>query len=139
MARIREARGDELAVLRAIDDDATQLYLESGIRLVLADDHPFVRGEARRWQRAVHERAAFLGLDARGDPQGFLVLCLADGEPYLEQISVRRAAMGRGLGAELLAHAIEWSTPRGTALWLTTYRHLRWNAPWYAKHGFEEM
>jgi GNAT superfamily N-acetyltransferase len=139
MAMIREALAGELAVLRAIDDDATRLYYEAGVPMVLTDEHAFVRGETERWRRALCERAAFLGVDARGEPQGFIALSVTDGEPYLEQIAVRRAAMGRGLGTALLAQAIEWSAARGPSLWLTTYRHLRWNAPWYARHDFQEV
>ena len=67
-----------------------------------------------------------------------------EGAPYLEQLSVRRAAMGRGLGRRLLGHAIararEYEARRGMGssgrLWLTTYGHLRWNRPFYAREGF---
>ena len=57
-----------------------------------------------------------------------------DGVPYLEQVSVRRDAMGRGLGRRLLEHAIHWAGRE--PLWLTTYAHVPWNRPFYERHGF---
>jgi hypothetical protein len=31
--------------------------------------------------------------------------------------------------------AQRWSEPKGE-LWLTTYRHVPWNGPWYGRVGF---
>lgn len=46
---------------------------------------------------------------------------------------------GRGVGRALLAHAADWARARGlTALSLTTFRHVPWNAPFYASFGFRE-
>jgi hypothetical protein len=63
-----------------------------------------------------------------------LVMGFVDDAPHLEQLSVRRVAMRRGIGRRLLARAIEWSAHR--PLWLTTYAHLPWNRPFYESVGF---
>ena len=68
-----------------------------------------------------------------GEAVGFAAVATLDGDPYLDQLSVRRAAMRRGVGSRLLAHAVATS---GVPMWLTTYGHLPWNAPWYARRGF---
>jgi len=64
----------------------------------------------------------------------YIVMERIDGEPYLEQLSVRMSAQGRGLGRWLLMRAIEWAGSE--PLWLTTYAHLPWNRPFYERHGF---
>ena len=54
-----------------------------------------------------------------------------------EQLSVRMTAMRRGIGAALLSAAeCVAAKTRSRTLWLTTYRHLPWNAPFYEKAGF---
>ena len=134
---VRPARPDEIERLRAIDDDAATLYAEHGIAIVLDSDHVFSRTELERWQRAAELQQVFLALDAAGNDLGFAALELACGEPYLDQLSVRRAAMRRGLGTRLLSRSIAWAREGGgTVLWLTTYRHLPFNLPYYERHGF---
>jgi N-acetylglutamate synthase-like GNAT family acetyltransferase len=60
-----------------------------------------------------------------------------DGEPYLDQLAVRIAAMRQGLGRDLLARSADWGRAvGGSALWLTTYAHLSFNQPYYERHGF---
>jgi GNAT superfamily N-acetyltransferase len=68
---------------------------------------------------------------------GFAALGFIDGEPYLDQLSVRRHAMRRGIGSALLEHAITWAGTR--PLWITTYSHIPWNAPFYERVGFERV
>ena len=71
---------------------------------------------------------------ANASPVGLLVMDRLDGQPYLEQLSVRVSAQRRGLGRSLLLRAIEWAGAE--PLWLTTYAHVPWNAPFYERHGF---
>jgi GNAT superfamily N-acetyltransferase len=59
---------------------------------------------------------------------------------HIHQMSVRPALTGRGLGAELLHGLVEIARARGDrGLTLITYRHIRWNLPFYAQHGFAEL
>jgi GNAT superfamily N-acetyltransferase len=146
-ALLRLARPDELALLVEIDDDAGQLYGEAGLPIELEPEHPFLAAEQARWRSALEERRVFLAVDAQDRGLGFAALGTLgapgseEGAPYLEQLSVRRAAMGRGIGRRLLRRAIaraeahDASAPDGW-LWLTTYGHLRWNRPFYESEGF---
>lgn len=137
---LRLARTDELEVLQAIDDDASGLYPAYGIVLELDRNHPFCQAERARWSRAAELERAFLAVDASGEGVGFATLDRIDGAAYLDQLSVRRAAMRRGLGARLLARAAEWARAAGgSELWLTTYAHLPFNAPYYERHGYERV
>lgn len=135
VATLRAARADEIETVLAIDDDAYDVFTPRGLNVHLADDHPFRQGERRRWQAdAAEGRLLFACMD--GAPVGFADWHLVDGAPYLDQLSVRAAHIGRGVGRLLLARAIAWSVPRGD-LWLTTYAHVPWNRAYYEQAGFE--
>lgn len=137
---LRLALPHELDTLVAIDDDATALYVQYGVALSLAADHPFVLAERARWGRAVEQERVFVAVDGEGSALGFAALDQLDGEPYLDQLAVRMSAMRRGLGRRLLERAIAWAEDaKGRALWLTTYRHLPFNRPFYERHGFETV
>lgn len=134
---IRPALPGEIDVLTAIDDDATALYAELGIVIELEPQHPFVRAEIARWTRSAELGRAFLAVDEAGTGVAFAALDIVDGEPYLDQLAVRRAAMRRGLGARLLQWSADWARAAGgAALWLTTYDHLPFNRPYYERHGY---
>jgi GNAT superfamily N-acetyltransferase len=134
---IRPADPGEMPDVIAIDDDATTLYATSGVPLVFHQSDPFTAEEQARWNAAAHAGRLFLAIDERNERAGFAALDILDEEPYLDQLSVRTASMGRGIGSRLLRHAIDWAFRHGgRGLWLTTYRHLRHNARFYERHGF---
>ena len=134
---LRTARPDELSVLVSIDDTAT-LYAEHGLAIVLPDTHPFTVAERALWSSALHQASVYLALDAAQEPIGFAAVTLLDDAAYLDQLSVRRRAMRRGVGRQLLQTAIEWARAQGQrALALTTYQHLPFNRPFYERHGFQ--
>jgi GNAT superfamily N-acetyltransferase len=127
---------DDLAAVFDVDDDATRRYTTAGVVIDLAADHPFVLAEQARWVASLHEGNVFLA-EEDGAVVGIAVLGTVDGAPYLDQLSVRMEAMGRGVGSALLGRAVEWAASRSTAgLFLTTYDHLAWNLPFYARRGF---
>lgn len=131
---------EEFSTVVSIDDDATQLYARAGIVLGLTDEHPFAVDERRRWRRSLELGRLFFALDAAGAPVGFASLDVLDGEPYLDQLSVRAAAGRRGIGRRLLRHAIGWAEKQpGSGLWLTTYGHVPFNRPFYESEGFVVM
>lgn len=137
--RITPARPADIDQLRAIDEDAAALFAEHGIQLELSPVHPFSRAEVARWSRAAELGRAFVAVSS-GEPLGFAVLDVLDGEPYLDQLAVRIAAMRRGIGGRLLDRAVEWARANGgSTLWLTTYAHLPFNRPYYERHGFVVM
>lgn len=131
---LRMSRPDELQKLVAIDDDAGELYVQAGLKFELEKDSPFVVAESVRWAVAIERGLAHVAVDHHDQPIGFVTLGVVDGEPYLDQIAVRRSIMRRGVGTLLLRHAILWSSNR--PLWLTTYSHFPWNRPYYERHGF---
>jgi len=131
---IRQASPDEIDEMVSIDVDACTLFDELGLDANLTPDHPYSVAERACWMRCAREGNAFLAGHVGAPPVGLLVMDRVDGVPYLEQLSIRRGAMGRGLGRRLLEHAIGWTGRE--PLWLTTYTHIPWNRPFYERHGF---
>lgn len=59
---------------------------------------------------------------------------------HIEQVSVDPTHAGRGIGAGLIDHVQGWAAAKGhTALTLTTFREVPWNAPYYTRLGFTEI
>jgi len=132
---LRPVSHDQIGDAIAIDDDACALYPTAGVHFDIAPDHPFAQAEYARWTSAARSGLAFFAARDHGPALALLVLGHVDGEPYLEQLSVRMFAMRQGVGRSLLQHSIRWA---GNApLWLTTYAHVPWNRPFYEREGFE--
>lgn len=71
---------------------------------------------------------------AAGFPYGDML----EDDFYIREVSVDPAFGRRGRGPALMAAAEAEARARGwPALWLTTFRDVPWNAPWYARLGFE--
>ncbi|MGE3509500.1 MAG: GNAT family N-acetyltransferase [Vicinamibacterales bacterium] len=138
-SRLRLATADEIPLIVAIDDDASVSYAEVGLTLDLAPGHPFVAAEQSRWTEAARAQRLLLACTETGEPVGFASLDLADGRPYLDQLSVRRAWRRQGIGRMLIEQAQAWSAAAGE-LWLTTYdARVPWNQPLYERYGFARV
>jgi len=136
-ANLRWAEPDELETLCDIDLDACRLFDEVGLDLTPAHGVEFTARERRRWAQCLNSGTVLIASDRSGVPVGFAALGVIDGEPYLDQLSVRMSAMRRGVGSALLTVAERIAAKaRTSVLWLTTYSHLSWNAPFYQKAGF---
>ena len=127
----------DIDILSQIDLEAGVLFERAGLRLDLPKDHEFSLAERSRWLRCLSAGTVLIAVDASGGEVGFAATGVRDGEPYLDQLSVRPRSMRLGIGTELLNAATRMATERGGhALWLTTYSHLAWNRPFYERNGF---
>lgn len=133
---IRRATPSEIAELVRVDDDAATLYEEWGLSFTGPRIAMFAEAEHGRWFSSLKRGLGELALTEDGEPIGFVTVGYVDERPYLDQLSVVRTWMRRGIGRELLQRAIAWGERRKGELWLTTYAHLPWNAPMYARQGF---
>lgn len=70
---------------------------------------------------------------------GYALARIVEGSGHLAQIDVLPAFMRKGIGSALLMTTAVWGKDTGLKeLWLTTFEHIAWNAPFYSKFGFEK-
>jgi GNAT superfamily N-acetyltransferase len=70
-------------------------------------------------------------------PVAYLLVDVVDGNGHVEQVSVHPDHARQGWGRALLDAVDRWAVQRGlSALTLTTYADVPWNAPYYARLGF---
>jgi GNAT superfamily N-acetyltransferase len=131
--RIRAAVEDDLPVMQEIERAAGAVFAEIDMRKI-ADDEPLSLAELAGYQRAGR---AWIADDGAGRPVAYLIADLVDGNVHIEQVSVHPVAARQGIGRRLLEHAAAYAAARGTsALTLTTFAEVPWNAPYYARCGF---
>jgi GNAT superfamily N-acetyltransferase len=83
-------------------------------------------------------RQSKMVLVAGDPPVGFARIDELNGLAHLEQLSVTPDQGGKGIGGKLLEEACAWAVQNGyKAIILSTFRDIPWNAPFYARHGFE--
>ena len=88
-------------------------------------------------QHFISQAMSWLAL-ADNRPVGFLLAEAHNASLFIVEFSLHLDWQGRGLGRRLMAYAIEQAREKGfSALTLTTFREVPWNAPWYARMGFE--
>jgi ribosomal protein S18 acetylase RimI-like enzyme len=89
--------------------------------------------------RAVAERRIRVA-ELDGQVVGWLLTSRLDGELLLSQLSVEANHGRRGIGTALLVDCIERARVAAEpSLLLDTQADVPWNAPWYARHGFEHV
>jgi GNAT superfamily N-acetyltransferase len=129
---IRAPRPAELVLLPEISRAAGSLFTAVGLAHVAAHEPESVEALA---QYLVAGRVWIVVED--DVPVGYALVDIVDDLAHLEQLSVRPDHGRHGLGTALLAHVCEWARQHHfEAVTLTTFEHLRWNAPFYAAHGF---
>lgn len=75
---------------------------------------------------------------ANDQPVGFILAELHVSSLFIVEISVHLDWQGKGIGRRLIACVADQARKRGLAsLTLTTFRDVPWNAPFYARLGFE--
>jgi len=123
---IRPASPGEFSRLREIELESDQLLDTVGIG-------PFAHDYAHD---RLDEMAAVF---AAGDPPvGFVSVGIVDGCAHIDQLSVLTQRGGHGIGRALLDEALRWARTGGlSAVTLTTFRDVPWNAPFYRRVGFE--
>jgi GNAT superfamily N-acetyltransferase len=81
-----------------------------------------------------------VALGEDGAPIGFALLGACDGHAHLLEIDVHPAHGGRGAGKALLRAVFAAAAAQGhRELTLTTFAHVPWNAPFYARMGFRTL
>lgn len=135
---IREATSADLPLLAQVERSAAALFAQAGSELAwLAQGESLLRSTLQMLQQ---HGGVWVAADEQDAPAGFLAAQPLDGQLFIVELSVALPQQRQGLGARLLDAAAAHARALGCA-WLTlsTYRHLPWNAPYYARHGFSEI
>jgi 4-diphosphocytidyl-2-C-methyl-D-erythritol kinase len=132
--RIAYARLDQADALRHIERAAQELFR----------GHPAWPSyaaspmDAQVLVEAIGAGHVWVALDEAGNAVGFVGVAIEDGEVGIAEIDVLPSHGRRGIGATLLEHACAWAAESGyPSVVLGTLSDVPWNAPFYARHGFE--
>jgi GNAT superfamily N-acetyltransferase len=80
---------------------------------------------------------SWVATDAVDRAVGYVIVDVVDGCAHIEQVSVRPADQGKGLGRALVARVERWAADEGfSAVTLTTFKDVSWNRPLYEHLGF---
>jgi GNAT superfamily N-acetyltransferase len=82
----------------------------------------------------------WVALSVDASPVGFAKVGRLDATAHLEEIDVHPAHGRRGIGTALVETVCRWAHTEGlSAVTLTTFRNVPWNAPFYARLGFRAV
>ena len=133
---IRSALPEDLPLIPELERDAAQRFRGTA-QSALADAapsmaEPFLRRALQEDRLLVAEQGETLC--------GFALLDQRGADAWLQEFDVPFAFGGQGIGRALLAFSCAWARSRGCRrLTLTTFRNVPFNAPFYARFGFEEL
>ena len=124
----------DTAALPAIERSAGQRFLLIPELAWIADDQIISAAQHRAFAAAGMSWLALV--DAR--PVGFLVAEALGSSLFIAELSLHLEWQGKGIGRRLLDYVAKQAREKGyTSLTLTTFRGVPWNAPLYARLGFE--
>lgn len=133
---VRPTTAADIAALPDIERAAGQCFRQIPELSWLAQG-PVI--SARCHQHYLQQEMSWV-VEHSGQPRGFLLAEAQDSTLFIVELSVHQASQGIGLGRRLLSDvAVEAKARSFTSLTLTTFRDVPWNAPWYARMGFEML
>jgi GNAT superfamily N-acetyltransferase len=126
---------DEIAALPAVEVAAAQLFPSVDVPPDVANTPTPLEQfreacqAGRLWVARSEEHVA-----------GFVIGAYKDRLPYVQELDVLPTYGRQGIGTRLMQEIIAWARHQHAShLTLTTFRHLPYNAPFYARLGFEEI
>ena len=85
----------------------------------------------------MHAKRLWVALTPGEEPVGYLLLQVLESIALLAQVDVHPDHGRKGVGTALIAAGIRHAEEAGfPALYLTTFAHVPWNAPFYERLGF---
>ena len=134
---VRLAVAADAQFLPAIEQSAGELFRTLPDLAWIADE-PI--GTAEEFLPLIRAGTVWVAQSGTSGIVGELRGGIADDCLHIVELAVERAFQQQGIGRALIDAAATWSRSRGLrALTLTTFRHVAWNAPFYARYGFVEL
>ncbi|EHK64154.1 GNAT family N-acetyltransferase [Achromobacter arsenitoxydans] len=133
---IRLARPEDAALLPAIESSAADLFRSvAGLEWIAGDGVLPVATH----QRLIAQRTVWVAQAQSGALCGFVDAEVCGDELHIWELAVDAGHQQMGIGGRLMRAACQHARAAGlSAVTLTTFRDLPWNAPWYARLGFRE-
>jgi GNAT superfamily N-acetyltransferase len=133
---IRPAQAADGSVLREIERRAGERFRDVGLPGV-ADDDP---ASLETLARFAAGGRSWVAVDRSDVPIGYVLVDVVDGCAHIEQVTVRPDHQGAGVGRALLQRVRAWAADSGlSAITLTTFTEVPWNAPLYRHLGFRDL
>jgi 4-diphosphocytidyl-2-C-methyl-D-erythritol kinase len=133
---IRLARRDEVELLGMIERTAGELFAGTDVAADL-NGSIFDPDELAELIELGQVWVACFDDDL---PVGFVIVLEYGDVLHIEELDVLPEFGRRGIGTALLEHVCSWAASNGfSAATLSTFREVRWNAPFYVKHGFRVL
>lgn len=133
---VRVARAVDFGRLEAIERAAANLFSPDDLPMSLRTG-TVPRAEL---ERGVRRDLLWVTVDDQDVPMGFLLATPVDRNLHVTEMSVDPAFGRRGLGSALLETVLRNANERGySAVTLTTFSHVPWNAPFYLRRGFRRL
>ena len=131
---IRLARAGDADALPAIERAAATMFERIEALRHIAAQQPI---PAQRLRRYIARGHCLVAVADTGAPVGFIATEPFGRELHVWELSVHPDWQGRGIGAALLRGCIIDAGNSGfTAITLTTFDEVPWNAPFYRRLGF---
>ena len=125
-----------LSSLAEIEREAAQLFVGWDVPESVIRESTSLDEFRDRQQRNL----LWVALTSAGKPVGFAAVEPMEGACHLEELDVHPSHARRGIGRALVRAVCDWAKRSGlSAVTLTTYRDIPWNAPFYASLGFCEL
>ncbi|MBT2509857.1 GNAT family N-acetyltransferase [Streptomyces sp. ISL-98] len=133
---IRPARTAELPTLQDIERAAGEPFRTLGMAEIADDAPPAIEV----LERYLDAGRAWVAADTGDKAIAYLIADVVDAAAHIEQVSVHPCAARRGVGRALISHVATHAVDQNlTALTLTTFADVPWNAPYYARIGFRTL
>lgn len=130
---IRPANPEDIATLAAVEQSAASIFPPGTIPDALRSDSVPVSLLAE----ALAKGFLWVAAHGRGGTVGFALLREEEGLALLAEMDVSPEHGRKGLGQNLVAAVADKAREMGhAALYLTTFSHVPWNMPFYARLGF---
>lgn len=134
---IRPSRPDDAPLLPAVEHSAGEAFRAIAALAVLADG---ADQSVATHRASIAAGTSWVATDDDDRPIGFVIAerCAADRALHIVELAVRHDRQRAGCGRALMAAAIASArAAKLSAVTLTTFRDVPWNAPFYARLGFE--
>ena len=134
---IRPAHANDAALLPSVEGAAGALF-RTLPELAWVADEPL--GAPEDFLPLIAAGTVWVAEAAQAGVIGELRAEICGGDLHILELAVAADFQQRGIGRRLLNAARDAARERGLkALTLTTFRHVAWNAPFFARYGFVEL